>query len=137
MTILGSCDRRRTSACIRGGIRRKGTSVNFPKTDHMPEVLYGDQRPPPIPDKKCCITGKVARYKCPRTGLPYHDLAAFKELRRRNGLSDGPLRTNTVKDYELVDADDRINREKGTPPNCRSGRRSRTRPADAWTRLGV
>ena len=97
----------------------------FPKTDHMPDVLYGDQRPPPIPDKKCVITGKVASYKCPRTGIPYHDLAAFKELRRRNGLSDGPLRTNTVKDYELVDADDRINREKRRPRSCRSGRRSR------------
>ena len=116
---------------------REGNVVNFPKTDHMPEVLYGDQRPPAIPDKKCCITGKVARYKCPRTGLPYHDLAAFKELRRRNGLSDGPLRTNTVKDYELVDADDRINREKRHPAELPQRPPVEEDLADAWTRLGV
>lgn len=31
----------------------------------------------------CVITGKPARYRDPRTGHPYFDLAAFKELRRR------------------------------------------------------
>ena len=40
----------------------------------------------------CAITGKRARYKCPKTGEGYYDLAAFRELRRRwsNGL---PLRS--------------------------------------------
>ena len=30
------------------------------------------------------ITGKPGRYKDPITNLPYHNLAAFKELRRRH-----------------------------------------------------
>ena len=39
----------------------------------------------------------------PRNGAArYHDLAAFKELRRRNGLDDGPIRTNTKEDYFRV-----------------------------------
>jgi hypothetical protein len=36
----------------------------------------------------CVITGKPGKYKDPITDLPYHDLTAFKELRRRhkNGI---------------------------------------------------
>ena len=36
----------------------------------------------------CVITGRPGRYKDPITNLPYHNLAAFKELRRRhdNGI---------------------------------------------------
>ena len=33
--------------------------------------------------RTCVITGKTARYRCPKTLLGYHDLVAFKELRRR------------------------------------------------------
>lgn len=33
---------------------------------------------------KCVITGKPARYRDPKTGLPYYDAAAFRELRRRH-----------------------------------------------------
>ena len=113
---------------------RDSTCVNFPKADTMPDILYADQRPPPVPNTTCCITGKKARYKCPKTGLPYHDLAAFKELRRRNGLSDGPLRTNTLKDYELVDADPRINREKRHPAELPQRPPVEDDLADAWTR---
>lgn len=39
---------------------------------------------------KCVITGKVARYRDPKTMMGYYDLAAFKELRRR--LDAGELR---------------------------------------------
>ena len=38
----------------------------------------------------CIITGKKARYRDPKTMLGYHDLAAFKELRRR--LASGELK---------------------------------------------
>jgi len=36
----------------------------------------------------CVITGKPSKYKDPLTNMPYHDLAAFKELRKRheNGI---------------------------------------------------
>ncbi|KAL7547832.1 hypothetical protein ACHAWF_011107 [Thalassiosira exigua] len=33
--------------------------------------------------EKCVVTGKVARYRDPATMLGYHDLAAYKDLRRR------------------------------------------------------
>ena len=38
---------------------------------------------------KCIITGKEARYKDPKTNLPYHNLEAYKELKRR--FKDEPL----------------------------------------------
>ena len=34
--------------------------------------------------EKCVITGKVAKYRDPKTMLGYHDLNAYKELRRRS-----------------------------------------------------
>ena len=34
-------------------------------------------------EKKCFITGKVAKYRDPKTKHYYHDKDAFKELRRR------------------------------------------------------
>ena len=34
-------------------------------------------------ERKCIITGKVARYKDPKTKQYYHDLDAYKELQRR------------------------------------------------------
>ncbi len=40
--------------------------------------------------EKCVITGKVARYRDPRTMFGYHDLDAYKELRRR--LDAGKLK---------------------------------------------
>ncbi|KAL3790806.1 hypothetical protein HJC23_004707 [Cyclotella cryptica] len=39
---------------------------------------------------KCVITGKVARYRDPQTMLGYHDINAYKELRRR--VDAGELR---------------------------------------------
>ena len=42
----------------------------------------------PHPRQKCCITGKVARYKCPEQD--YRTTTSPSKLRRRNGLSDGP-----------------------------------------------
>ena len=46
------------------------------------------QAPPPLSTSndpnKCVITGQPAKYKDPVTKLPYYDLAAFKELRRKH-----------------------------------------------------
>ena len=39
---------------------------------------------------KCIITGKVARYRDPKTMLGYYDLDAFKELRRRLDAGELP-----------------------------------------------
>ncbi|KAL7480899.1 hypothetical protein ACHAW6_006578 [Cyclotella cf. meneghiniana] len=44
---------------------------------------------------KCVITGKVARYRDPQTMLGYHDVDAYKELRRRVDAGElHPLSTN-------------------------------------------
>lgn len=60
--------------------------VHFPSMDHVPDILKG-QKPVKAPSKtvRCVITGQPARYRDPRTGLPYYDSAAFKEIRRRHG----------------------------------------------------
>jgi vacuolar protein sorting-associated protein 72 len=67
-------------------------TITFPEMDHVPEIFTGV---PMIPEQRdqmmkqiqkentCVITGKKARYRDPKTKLGYHDLAAFKELRRR------------------------------------------------------
>jgi hypothetical protein len=88
------------------------TTLTFPEMDSVPEILtrrrestnqqhqlVSGQReenihsspltsPPSkeIPQQqpsRCVITGKDGKYKDPLTKYPYHDLAAFKELRRR------------------------------------------------------
>ncbi|KAL7543534.1 hypothetical protein ACHAXR_012809 [Thalassiosira sp. AJA248-18] len=40
--------------------------------------------------EKCIITGKIARYRDPKTMLGYHDIGAYKEIRRR--LEAGELK---------------------------------------------
>lgn len=48
--------------------------------------------------EKCVVTGKVARYRDPKTNLGYHDLDAYKEIRRRVESGEikisQPARTN-------------------------------------------
>jgi vacuolar protein sorting-associated protein 72 len=111
-------------------------TLTFPEMDAVPEILTRrpQQKDPLLqtaPDTSlssthqqnhqpvlCVITGKKAKYRDPVTNLPYHDLAAFKELRRRheNGIpivrsygddqrnqksSNGPSTSNAVN--ETVD----------------------------------
>ena len=49
---------------------KERTVVNFPKGEAMPAILYSPQPLPTPPPTVCVITGKVARYKCPKTGQP-------------------------------------------------------------------
>jgi len=44
------------------------------------------------PSRACVITGKAGRYRDPKTNMRYHDVAAFKELRRRLEAGE-PLKT--------------------------------------------
>jgi len=82
-------------------------TITFPDMDMVPAVLsggphkhhqhhhrrhganHGGKHGGPDPTV-CIITGKKARYRDPKTMLGYHDLAAFKELRRR--LARGELK---------------------------------------------
>ena len=76
-------------------VSRRGylNTITFAEMDAVPAVLTQSDRPvEPTTAVLCAITGKRARYKCPKTGEGYYDLAAFRELRRRwsNSL---PLRS--------------------------------------------
>merc|ERR1712157_238201 len=48
----------------------------------------------------CVITGKKARYRDPKTKMGYHDLSAFKELRRRSEAGE-PLEREIVPETTL------------------------------------
>ncbi len=95
-------------------------TFTFPEMDHVPEIFMQlkvssvEQRRRQMIDKLkkesvCVITGKEARYRDPKSRLGYHDLAAFKELRRRldAGISvgqvSGPL-TSTSTSSTCIDA---------------------------------
>lgn len=49
-----------------------------------PEELLPHRALPPPPAPVCVVSGKPARYKDPKTGAPYADLEAYKELKRRS-----------------------------------------------------
>jgi hypothetical protein len=81
-------------------------TLTFPEMDSVPEILTRRQQRRPVLSEqpssssskeilqqqqqqqqllsRCVITGKIGNYKDPLTNYPYHDLAAFKELRRRH-----------------------------------------------------
>ncbi|KAL7918356.1 YL1 nuclear domain-containing protein [Trichoderma austrokoningii] len=49
------------------------------------QILFGrkmNKLSKPAPAPVCVITGLPARYKDPKTGLPYHNVAAYRELQR-------------------------------------------------------
>lgn len=63
-------------------------TITFPNMDHVPDILVNGASKSCLVHKKhgsmkCVITGKIGRYLDPKTGKRYHDLTAFKELRRR------------------------------------------------------
>jgi len=62
-------------------------TLTFPDMDHVPAMFRRKTDDISLKEKKkvssCIITGKKARYLDPLTGESYHDLDAFRELRRR------------------------------------------------------
>lgn len=77
-------------------------TLTFPEMDSVPDILT---RPKSDPVKHakvfCVVTGKAARYRDPLTKLGYFDLAAFKELRRRNA-SNEPLDQRTKEETRTI-----------------------------------
>ena len=80
------------------------------------ELRFGAATPPPLGaaapraprPATCAVTGKPARYRDPLTGQGYHDVAAFKELRRRRetgGDDDGLGDDDDEDDVEMEEAD--------------------------------
>ena len=81
-------------------VSRRGTLnvVHFAAMEHVPDILRGNARAPTASSTssasttlpKCVVTGLPARYRDPRTGLPYYNAAAFKEIRRRHSQPKAP-----------------------------------------------
>ena len=89
---LGNKSGDRKVICKYNSKRGCYNTLTFPLMDHLPELFSRprvdeSQRQIMLKQLKkenvCVITGKKARYRDPKTGKGYHDLAAFKELRRR------------------------------------------------------
>lgn len=73
-------------------------TLTFPSVDQMPEIFKRPHNPQKLiktTKSLCAISGKPARYRDPKTGMPYHDLAAFKELRRRHERNE-PVKKKDV-----------------------------------------
>ena len=58
--------------------------LTFEQFEEFPAVINSVAPPPPKP-KICVITGMKANYRDPKTGKPYANLAAFKQLRAQFG----------------------------------------------------
>ena len=104
----------------------------------------GAPRPETPETARCAITGDVARYRDPRTGLAYRDAAAFAEIRRRERIgADGSEGDDEDDDGVADEVDDDAGPGTGTGagpgaglgPGARRGR-GRGRDDDAVLRLG-
>ena len=72
-----------TGSSIRFLSRRgTGDTVTFTDVDAIPRFLTHTQAPN-LPERVCCITGLPARYRDPRTNLPYANIEAYRELKKR------------------------------------------------------
>eukprot|EP01033_Poteriospumella_lacustris_P000025 gene25-14_t len=78
--------------------RNVGTYVSFSSNEAVPPCLRPDanQPPPPPPSNICVITGLPAKYRDPKTQLPYANAEAFRELRRRHERGKLPMPTESA-----------------------------------------
>jgi vacuolar protein sorting-associated protein 72 len=73
--------------------------VHFPTSEYVPEIVKGRSMSTPTQTgqpPKCVVTGRLARYRDPETGLPYYNVAAFRELKRRHANRKPPPSTATI-----------------------------------------
>jgi YL1 nuclear protein C-terminal domain/YL1 nuclear protein len=90
----------RNATIVEKFVSRRGypNIISFPEMDHVPPILqqqqqqHGGRRGNSQSSKRnkalCVITGKLAKYRDPKTGHGYHDLEAFRELRRRHDAGE-------------------------------------------------
>ena len=90
--IMGERNRDKKVICKSNSKRGMYNTLTYPYMDHIPDLftrpkLNESEHQLQLQNIKrnntCVITGKKAKYRDPKTGKSYHDLAAFKELRRR------------------------------------------------------
>lgn len=74
------------------------TTITFMNVEYLPEIFTRRQTSESSEamhthqkkDEECVITGKIAKYRDPKSMLGYHDLDSYKELRRR--IDSGELK---------------------------------------------
>jgi YL1 nuclear protein C-terminal domain len=88
-------------------------TITFPDMDHLPDIIqYISKQSRPMSaviEPVCAITGKIANYWDPKSGLGYFDIAAFRELRRRfdaNELNLDPVETEVRNGSKATTADE-------------------------------
>jgi hypothetical protein len=79
--------RRQTSSSVGYSTSKAGSSSPRQRRTASESIEYNQQKKK---DEKCVITGKIAKYRDPKSMLGYHDLDAYKELRRR--IDSGELK---------------------------------------------
>jgi len=96
-----------------GFIRRKSDSTR-PDTCASVQEATDDNR------TKCAITGKIAKYRDPKTMLGYHDLDAYKEIRRRLEAGELIISQPLWNNDEMripSGPNDRVSTKRGLPNN--------------------
>lgn len=89
--------------CV-GGVCEDGKIIALVGKDHK-EGKYEDKELPPGPCGYCAVTGKPAKYRDPKSGQPYADVAAFKVLRGEtdeaflSAEGELPLREDAKSDH--------------------------------------
>ena len=79
--------RRQTSSSVGYSTSKAGSSSPRQRRTASESIEYNQQKKK---DEKCVITGKIAKYRDPKSMLGYHDLDSYKELRRR--IESGELK---------------------------------------------
>jgi hypothetical protein len=79
--------RRQTSSSVGYSTSKVGSSSPRQRRTASESIEYNQQKKK---DEKCVITGKIAKYRDPKSMLGYHDLDSYKELRRR--IESGELK---------------------------------------------
>lgn len=87
-------DDRTTDADLQGVEGSEGVALMQTPEEEITELkgsaaVKPEEPPKPGPHGFCAITGLPAKYKDPKTGLPYANVAAFKELRAKHAAEHG------------------------------------------------
>ena len=113
-------------------VSRRGyyNTITFLDMDHIPYILQrrrslsSSSCVEPVARPQCIITGKVAKFRDPQTGHGYHDVEAFRELRRRYEANELPA-LSTIHTTDVASTKDSV-RMEALPVSDTTGRTTAT-----------
>ena len=76
-------------SCSRKDVNGGATVLTFYEVTDLPKGIKASAPPEPPEPLLCAVTGKVAKYRDPKTGLGYCDAASFRALRARASNGHG------------------------------------------------